>query len=562
MLTLKTERKLRSITTATRNKEIMKSLTAFGLAIATMTLPAAGSLVGHCQLNEGSGVIVSDSSGQGNHGTLVNAKANTWTNGYSGGGLYFDGTTGGSSYVTIPDAPSLRMTNAVSFAAWVRCDDTGRDAPILDKEGPGKLSYWFGVFPTAHFGVLLATDGGSWAIQDRDQGLISPGLWMHLVSTWDGATIRHYLNGVQLPETAAFSGPIFSSDAALIIGANVPFNNTAFQGIVDDLRLYNHALSQAEISALVGLTPQLVGHWSFDERGGTNILDSSGLANHGTIINVQTNTWTNGMHGSALYFDGVVGIDSTYVSVPDSPSLRIAGDISFAAWVRCDDIHRDAPIVAKEGDGRLSYWFGAYGLSNEGGGPGDFGMLLDADGNQPWTMYNRDQGTIPQGQWVHLASVRSGSTVRHFLNGAPLAHTGSFEGPIHVSDAFLAIGVNSLYNFAANHTAFLGVIDEVYLYNYALTDAEVRALYQTLAFKVTYVAREGSDLRLTWACAPGRSYVVQTNAAAGGGVGGPFGDLSANISVPAGFPGLTTNYLHQGVLPNTKGLCYRVKLLE
>jgi hypothetical protein len=52
------------------------------------------------------------------------------------------------------------------------------------------------------------------------------------------------------------------------------------------------------------------------------------------------------------------------------------------------------------------------------------------------------------------------------------------------------------------------------------------------------------------------------NAATGGGVGGPFGDLSADISVPAGFAGLTTNYLHQGVLTNTKGLCYRVKLLE
>jgi hypothetical protein len=107
-----------------------------------------------------------------------------------------------------------------------------------------------------------------------------------------------------------------------------------------------------------------------------------------------------------------------------------------------------------------------------------------------------------------------------------------------------------------------GVIGEVYLCNYGLTDAEVRALYQTLAFKITSVAREGSDLRLTWACAPGRSYVVQTNAATDGGVGGPFGDLSANISVPAGFAGLTTNYLHQGVLTNTKGLCYRVKLLE
>jgi hypothetical protein len=248
------------------NNRTIRGITVAGLALAAMTVTTRGSLVGHWKFDEGSGTVVSDSSGLGNHGTLVNAKANTWTNGHSGGGLYLDGTTGGgSTYVTIPDAPSLRITNAISFAAWVRCDDTGRDAPILDKEGPGKLSYWFGVFPTTHFGVLFATDAsGSWAIQNRSQGVISQGLWMHLVSTWDGATIRHYLNGAQLQETAAFSGPIIATDAALVIGANVPFNTTAFLGIIDEARLYNHALSQTEISALVGSTPQMVGHWSFE----------------------------------------------------------------------------------------------------------------------------------------------------------------------------------------------------------------------------------------------------------------------------------------------------------
>ena len=93
---------------------------------------------------------------------LVNARANTWTNGTSGGGLYFDGGTGsGSTYVSIPDAPSLHMTNAISFAAWVRCDDINRDAPLLDKEGDGKLSYWFGTFNTSpgNFGVLFSVNG-------------------------------------------------------------------------------------------------------------------------------------------------------------------------------------------------------------------------------------------------------------------------------------------------------------------------------------------------------------------------------------------------------------------
>src|ERR1035437_2586934 len=101
------------------------NLSAFILAVCSLALPAKASLVGHWTFDEGAGTNIYDSSGQGNHGLLVNPKANTWTNGTSGGGLYFDGTTGaGSTYVTIPDAASLHITNAISFAAWIRCDDT------------------------------------------------------------------------------------------------------------------------------------------------------------------------------------------------------------------------------------------------------------------------------------------------------------------------------------------------------------------------------------------------------------------------------------------------------
>ncbi len=531
------------------------------IAFNTFLLSAQADLVGHWTFSEGGGTNIADSSGRGNHGTLVNAKTNTWTTGMSGGALYFDGPTGaGSTYVTIPNAPSLDATNAISFAAWVRCDDVGRDGPILDKEGDGQLAYWFGTFGPTGFGVLLDADGNHpWTIYDRDQGVVPQGLWAHLASTWDGTTIRHYLDGVLLAETTAFAGPINASTAALIIGANVPYNSTAFKGALADLRIYNHALTAAEVRAVVG-TPRLrVGYWSLDEGGGTNIWDQSTQTNHGTLINLQTNTWTTGIRGSALYFGGIVGENSTYVAIPDAPSLRIAGDISFAAWVRCDDIYRDAPILAKEGDGHLSYWFGAYGLNNEGAGPGNFGMLLDADGNQTWTMYDRNQGAIPQGQWVHLASVREGTTIQHYLNGESLGATGgTFTGPIHITDAFLAIGVNSLYNFAANHTAFKGVVDEVCLYNYALSAGEIRALYLTLAFQITAVAREGSGLRLTWACAPGRSYVVQTNAPINPG---GFADLTAPIAVPADFSGTTTNFLHSGALTNSASRFYRIKLL-
>jgi hypothetical protein len=140
-------------------------------------------------------------------------------------------------------------------------------------------------------------------------------------------------------------------------------------------------------------------------------------------------------------------------------------------------------------------------------------VLLDADGNQPWAMYDRNQGAIPQGQWVHLASVREGNTIRHYLNGESLGATGgSFAGPICVSDAFLAIGVNSLYNFSSRHTAFLGAVDEVRLYNYALTPAEVVALYASGVTPSLHIVLQSNNVVVSWPVSAEGWVLEATNA--------------------------------------------------
>lgn len=147
-------------------------------------------------------------------------------------------------------------------------------------------------------------------------------------------------------------------------------------------------------------------------------------------------------------------------------------------------------------------------------------MLLDIDGSQPWSIQDRDQGYLQQGLWVHLASTWDGTTIRHYLNGVPLAETATFTGPVNASTAALIIGANVPYN----NTAFKGALD---------------------------------DLRLTWACAPGANYVVQTNAQLNAG---SFADLTTLIPVPADYSDFTTNYLHRGGLTNAAALYYRIKL--
>jgi hypothetical protein len=279
------------------------------------TTPAVAGLVGHWRFEEGVGTAIADVSGLGNDGVLVNQTPGTWTEGRLTGthALSFDGTTGdGSTHVVIPNAPSLQSAAALSCAAWVRVDDPYRDAPILAKEGPGQLNYWFGTFGQgsegAHpgsFGMLLDLDGSQpWSVYDRNQGYVSPGLWQHVASTWDGSTIRHYLNGVALKETASLTGALHAGTGPLIIGANVPYNNTAFLGALDEVWVYDHALTPEEVRGLAGVIPRLVGHWTFDEGVGTMVADDSGLGHHGELINPKPHTWAPGYASGALYFDG------------------------------------------------------------------------------------------------------------------------------------------------------------------------------------------------------------------------------------------------------------------
>ena len=233
----------------------------------------------------------------------------------------------------------------------------------------------------------------------------------------------------------------------------------------------------ARLLAQTTLVTGLVAHWTFDEGAGSTIADTSGQGNNGTLVNGGS-AWTTGYYGGALYFPGTTGLASTRVEIPNTLALQnaITTAVTFAAWVRVDDINRDAPILAKEGPAGLSYWFGAFGLGGESSGPGNFGMLLDTGGGQPWSLLDRNQGSITPSTWVHLASTWNGTQVTHYLNGVMVAGGGSLTGPISTTTNLLAIGANAGYVTESNATAFLGSIDELYLYDRELTLSEINQL--------------------------------------------------------------------------------------
>ena len=193
--------------------------------------------------NEGSGTTVNDSSGNGNYGTATNT---TWaTAGKNGKALLFNGM---NALVTVPDSASLDLTTGMTLEAWVDPSTlTSSWRTVVFKERPGGMLY-----------ALYANNGSA----NRPVGQVflgnaeqdAPGTssvplnaWTHLAATYDGSALRLYVNGA-LVTTFAVSGSLATTTNPLRIGGNTIWGEY-FNGLIDDVRIYNRALTAAEIQS-------------------------------------------------------------------------------------------------------------------------------------------------------------------------------------------------------------------------------------------------------------------------------------------------------------------------
>jgi hypothetical protein len=203
-------------------------------------------LVAAYSFNEGSGITVADCSGNTNTGTIVGA---SWAAGKYGGCLSFDGT---SSRVSINDAASLRLTTAMTLEAWVypTASQTASWRDIIYKlpaDGTHDDYYLMAWSTKASSAPLGGAMFGSPGVY-RDAIKPSPltlNTWTHLAATYDGATLRLYVNGVQSVSTN-MTGNIATSTGPLQIGGDTVFGQF-FAGLIDEVRIYNRALNAAEI---------------------------------------------------------------------------------------------------------------------------------------------------------------------------------------------------------------------------------------------------------------------------------------------------------------------------
>lgn len=422
-------------------------------------------MISYWEFNDNCGTTAIDSVDT-NNGAL-NPSGPTKIAGKFNNALQFDGE---EDYVLISDDETLE-TNTLTVEVWINLSVNNDYMVILEKTDYGvggneAKGYVLELWNTGY----LRWSGGSPLYSLLT---IPTEEWIHIVCIIQTSSTSIYING-DLDNTGIPSSYTPSNNEDLIIGECDEDCSTgghrSFNGIIDEVAIYNKILSETEIADHwndgIGkeIIPDIntVGLWHFNDGIGDSVPDSSSSNNDGTLFPGTGPTWTEGVCGNALTFDG----DNDYVLVKDDSSLE-PNALTVEAWIN-PNINNDYMVILEKTD---------YGV----GGNEALGYVLELwnTGYLRWSGGSPLYSTsiIPTGQWTHVVCVVQDKSAKIYVNGV-LNSFDTFSTFNSQNNEDLIIGKCDENCYYGGHRYFNGIIDEVAIYNKVLTRDEIETRYE------------------------------------------------------------------------------------
>ena len=434
-----------------------------------------------------------DSSGNGMTGTLTNGP--TWGTGVINGDLAFNGV---NQKVSIPYAAPLNLPGDWTVSTWFKLasyPSSGNYYELLDLEGGSNDTVTFFVGDNycgasggnADFNINYNNGGGTAACNPNN---VATGVWYHGAAVYDSQaqTLTMYLNGAVDKVQSESVAPTVLSSGALNLGYS-PHYGTYAPATLDDVRVYNRALSAAEIAQIYAATNPahagsmiynpayrayqycdgqfwksmgpvgdtttgLIDWWKFDEGSGTTAADSAGSLT-GTVNG--TTTWATGMNNGALSFDGA----TNYVSMGTNHPCG-TGACTVSAWLYVN------PAISS-----FAEWIelGYQALACDIYLPN---MKYECSNDSFTHAAAAANNTIVYNQWTLVTAVRNASgQVTMYVNGVQSGSANQNAGTVNTGTLNFNIGSDK----SGTIYFFNGLIDDVRVYNRALSANDVMTLY-------------------------------------------------------------------------------------
>ncbi len=241
-----------------------------GLAAAillTAAAPAGANFLpaGMWSFNEGRGTVAYDVSGHRDNGHLEGLAQ--WTQGRFQGGLNFDGA---AAAVDVPDSPALEPAT-VTVSVWVNSSASpGSYKYILAKGANGCLAASYGLYTGANGGLqfyVASNQGLFWTLSPSAGQSVWDGQWHNVIGTYDGSTVRLYVDGRQVGEGTQDNSPIaygLPTSNDLLIGDYAGCAGLDFNGSIDEVKVFDRALNPLEIATGYQFSRWLPTYFPFD----------------------------------------------------------------------------------------------------------------------------------------------------------------------------------------------------------------------------------------------------------------------------------------------------------
>ena len=211
--------------------------------------------------------------------------------------LLFDGI---NDKVTVPATAAFNSANTLTLEAWINASQWKSQAyqgTIIGKDATNQSGY---VLRCGANGKLSFTVGiGSGWTEVLSASIMQTNRWYHVAGVFDNGTMSIYINDSLVGTTT--SAPIVTSVTGIDIGESTGYGGRVFQGLIDEVRIWNVARTQAQITAndtvdLPNNEPGLVAYYKFNQISGTTTPNeiTSTTNSLGTLVNFPTNPWGPG----------------------------------------------------------------------------------------------------------------------------------------------------------------------------------------------------------------------------------------------------------------------------